>query len=152
MSPQMSDTAIRKSVTVDRPLEEAFRLYTEQVATWWPFSTHSTGKEEVETVILEGREGGRFYERTKNGDEHLWGTVLVWDPPSRVVHSWHPGRAEDTAQEVEVTFAPDGEGTRVELMHSGWERLGDRVDEMITNYNEGWDVVLGRYAQAAEVG
>ena len=93
MSPQMSDTAIRKSVTVDRPLEEAFRLYTEQVATWWPFSTHSTGKEEVETVILEGREGGRFYERTKNGDEHLWGTVLVWDPPSRVVHSWHPGRA-----------------------------------------------------------
>jgi len=151
MSPQMSDTAIRKSVTVDRPLEEAFRLYTEQLATWWPFSTHSAGKEEVETVILEGREGGRFYERTRNGDEHLWGTVLVWDPPSRVVHSWHPGRAEHTAQEVEVTFAPQGEGTRVELVHSGWERLGDRLDEMITNYNEGWDVVLGRYAQAAEV-
>lgn len=149
MSQQMSDTAIRKSVTVNRSVEDAFRLYTEQVAMWWPFSTHSVEEEDVDTVIFEGREGGRFYECTKDGHEHLWGTVLVWDPPSRVVHSWHPGRGEDTAQEVELRFAPDGAGTRVELIHTGWERLGDRMAEAMASYQTGWDTVLGRYMETA---
>jgi uncharacterized protein YndB with AHSA1/START domain len=149
MSQQTSDTAIRKSVTIDRSVEDAFRLYTEQLATWWPLSTHSVEKENVETVIFEAHEGGRFYERAKNGDEHAWGTILVWDPPRRIVHSWHPGRGEDTAQEVELTFKPDGDGTRVELVHTGWERLGDRMRETMASYEKGWDKVLGRYEEAA---
>ena len=149
MGQQTSETAIRKSVMVDRSVEDAFRLYTEQVATWWPYSTHSVGKDDVETVIFEGREGGRFYERTKKGDEHLWGTVLTWDPPRRVVHTWHPGRGEETAQEVEVAFTSGREGTRVELVHTGWERLGDRMAEAMANYDAGWDVVLGRYVESA---
>jgi uncharacterized protein YndB with AHSA1/START domain len=48
-----------------------------------------------------------------------------------------------------VTFVPDGQGTRVEVRHWGWEKLGDRLDETIVGYNEGWDLVLGRYAEAA---
>jgi uncharacterized protein YndB with AHSA1/START domain len=150
VSQQMSEAAVRKSVTVDRSVEEAFRLYTEQVGTWWPYKkTHSVAEEDVETVILEGRLGGRFYERTKSGEEHLWGTILVWDPPNRVVYSWHPGRGEDTAQQVEVTFTPEGGGTRVVLVHMGWERLGDRMADAVASYDTGWDTVLGRYVAAA---
>lgn len=149
MRQQTSETAIRKSVTVNCTVEDAFRVYTKQLAEWWPSATHSVEEENVETVIFEGREGGRFYERAKNGAEHTWGTILVWDPPNRIVHSWHPGRGEDTAQEVELTFASDGEGTRVELVHTGWERLGDRMAESMASYDAGWDRVLGRYAEAA---
>jgi uncharacterized protein YndB with AHSA1/START domain len=149
MSQQRTEAAIRKSVRVACSVEEAFRLYTERVATWWPFSTHSVEEDDVETVVFEGREGGRFYERTKNGDEHVWGTVLIWDPPGRVVHSWHPGRGEDTAQEVEITFAADGDGTRVELIHTGWERLGEQMAQTIASYQTGWDKVLGHFVEKA---
>jgi uncharacterized protein YndB with AHSA1/START domain len=150
MRQETSETAVRKSVTVNCRVENAFRVYTEQVGSWWPFEgTHSVTEADVETVVLEGGEGGRFYERTKTGDEHLWGTVIVWDPPNRLVHSWHPGRGEETSQRVEVTFTPDGDGTRVELVHTGWERLGDRITDAIASYETGWGTVLGRYVEAA---
>lgn len=150
MSQQTSETAVRKTVTVNCTAEDAFRVFTAEVGSWWPFEkVHSVAEAEVETVVLEGVEGGRFYERTKSGQEHLWGTVLVWDPPRRLVCSWHPGRGEETSQEVEVTFTPEGDRTRVDLVHTGWERLGDRMAEAVASYDSGWDKVLGRYAEAA---
>jgi uncharacterized protein YndB with AHSA1/START domain len=150
MNQQTSEVVIEKSVTVVAPVEHAFRVFTEQIHTWWPQHTHAVDPGNVDTVLMEGREGGRLYERATSGEEHVWGIVLAWDPPHRVSYSWHPGRGEETAQEVEVTFTPAGDGTRVHVRHWGWEKLGDRLDETITNYNEGWGMVLGRYAQAAE--
>ena len=50
---------------------------------------------------------------------------------------------------MRVTFAPDGEGTRVELAHTGWEAYGDEAGKSCGSYNEGWDIVLGRYTRAA---
>jgi len=147
MSQQTSEMILTKAVTVELPVEEAFRLYTEGLATWWPYSTHSVEEENLETVVFENGEGGRIYERAKSGEEHVWGTVLAWDPPNRIVHSWHPGRGEDSAQEVEITFEPVGSGTRVELVHTGWEKIGDRAAQMFSNYDTGWDFVLGNYVE-----
>jgi uncharacterized protein YndB with AHSA1/START domain len=149
MSQKTSEMVLTKAVTVDLPVEEAFRLYTEGVATWWPYSTHSVEGKNVETVAFETGDGGRIYERAKSGDEHVWGTVLAWDPPNRIVHSWHPGRGEDSAQEVEITFEPVDSGTRVELVHTGWEKIGDRAGRMFSNYDTGWDLVLGKYVERA---
>jgi uncharacterized protein YndB with AHSA1/START domain len=150
MSQQKSENAVRKSVTVNCSAEDAFRVFTAEIGSWWPFERiHSVAEADVETVVLEDAEGGRFYERTKTGQEHLWGTVLVWDPPDRLVCSWHPGRGEETSQQVEITFNRDGNGTRVDLVHTGWERLGDRAAEAMGSYESGWDKVLGQYAVAA---
>ena len=44
---------------------------------------------------------------------------------------------------------PEGDGTRVGIRHSGWEKLGDRMEEAVASYDEGWDAVIGRYADAA---
>lgn len=146
MGPQQtSEMVLTKSITVALAVEDAFRLYTEGIATWWPISTHSVEREDAETVIFEPGEGGRIYERTKSGGEHLWGTVLTWDPPNRIVHSWYPGRGEDTAQELEIRFQPQGSGTRVELVHTDWESLGEQAAEVFGNYDTGWDLVLGEY-------
>jgi uncharacterized protein YndB with AHSA1/START domain len=90
MSQQTSEAVIKKSVVVRRPVEEAFELFTTDIATWWPVKTHSVAEENAETVILEPQEGGRFYERTRDGDEHLWGTVTVWEPPSKLAFTWQP--------------------------------------------------------------
>ena len=98
---------------------------------------------------MEARVGGRLFERTLSGEEHVWGTITAWEPPNRVVYSWHPGRGEETAQEVEVTFKAEGDGTRVRIRHYGWETLGDRLDETVASYDEGWNLVIRRYLEAA---
>ena len=150
MTQETSERVVEKSVTVSVPVERAFEVFTAQIGTWWPLRTHAVDTERSETVIMEGRVGGRLYERTPSGEEHVWGTLVAWEPPNRIVYSWHPGRGEETAQEVEITFSPEAEGTRVDIRHYGWEKLGDRLEETIASYNEGWDKVIAVYARAAE--
>ena len=150
MTQETSERVVEKSVTVSVPVERAFEVFTAEIGTWRPLRTHAVDTERSETVVMEGRVGGRLFERTPTGEEHVWGTLVAWEPPNRIVYSWHPGRGEETAQEVEITFGPEGEGTRVDIRHYGWERLGDRLEETIASYNEGWDKVIAVYARAAE--
>jgi hypothetical protein len=141
--------AVKKSVTVGLPVEEAFRLFTSKIHTWWPLATHSIGEEQTETCILEEKEGGRLYEVQKDGSEKEWGTILVWEPPRRFITSWHPGRESSTAQEVEVVFTAEGQGTRLDLSHRNWELVGANAKETRKNYVRGWDYVLGLYLDEA---
>ncbi len=146
--PQVSTQAIapvKKSIRVNLPVEAAFRLFTEGIATWWPFKTHSVGEEKVETCAFEGKVGGRLYEIQADGSEVDWGRVLAWNPPQRVVFSWYPGRSEDTAQEVEVKFTAVAGGTQVVLVHRDWELLEERAQKTRDGYDRGWDYVLGQY-------
>jgi uncharacterized protein YndB with AHSA1/START domain len=148
MSTQATDLAVRKTVTVKAPLEHAFNVFTEGIATWWPLDKHSLKQEDADDVVFEARLGGRVYESWQGGEEN-WGEVLVWEPPRRIVFSWHPGYAPKEATEIEVRFSEEGDGTKVELEHRGWERLGDRGKEARTGYDSGWTGVLERYAEVA---
>jgi uncharacterized protein YndB with AHSA1/START domain len=145
MEQTVETDAIRRAVTVPCPVEEAFALFTGGIATWWPLTTHSIFEDRAAAAIFEGRVGGRLYEVSSDGEEGVWGIVSVWEPPDRLVYTWHPGRSETTAQEVEVRFAAEGVGTRVELEHRGWERAPERR----AGYDKGWDLVLGCYVEAA---
>lgn len=141
---------VRKALSVPLSRDTAFRLFTAEIASWWPLASHSVGQGKAETVIMEGRAGGRFYERAGDGSTALWGEVRVWDPPRRLVYSWHPGRGADTAQEVELRFIGTGSATRVELEHRGWEALGEKASSMRDNYDTGWNHVLTEcYGNAA---
>jgi uncharacterized protein YndB with AHSA1/START domain len=133
--------AVRKTVLVDFAPEEAFRLFTDGIASWWPVSSHSYGHESVTNVVFEPRVGGRVYEVTPAGEQD-WGAVRSFDPPSGFVLEWLIGRASGT--EVEVRFTPEGQGSRVELEHRGFEAAEPRE-----NYATGWDVVLAPYVEAA---
>ncbi|HUC35378.1 MAG TPA: SRPBCC domain-containing protein [Gaiellaceae bacterium] len=150
MMQETSERAVEKAVTVNVPVERAFEVFTAEIGTWWPLRTHAVDTERSETVILESQVGGRLYERAPSGEEHLWGTVVAWEPPSRIVYSWHPGRGEETAQEVTITFSAEGPGTRVQVRHTGWEKLGDDMEEAVASYDMGWDTVMGLYADAAD--
>lgn len=136
---------VRKSIEVNLSPDAAFRRFTEEIAAWWPLRTHSVSEEKAESVVFETRTGGRIYELSRDGAMHVWGTVIACDPPERVVFSWHPGREDDTAQEVEIRFLASERGTRVELEHRGWEALGEEAESMRSRYSEGWEYVLGRF-------
>jgi uncharacterized protein YndB with AHSA1/START domain len=149
MPESAASVVIRKSVTVGIPVATAFRVFTEEVASWWPLATKSVGQEEAETLVIEPRKGGRVYERVRGGQEHQWGDILIWEPPHRVAFTWHPGRGPETSQEVEIRFTASKDGTLVELEHRGWERLVATAEEIPEHYESGWDEVLSRFALAA---
>lgn len=139
-------TPILKVIEVARPLDEAFRLFTDDLARWWPRSSHSVGGSESEWCGIEGWVDGRFYERTILGEEYVWGTVTAWQPPDRVAFTWHPGQPAEPHTNVEIRFTAIADGrTRVELEHRDWEALGARAKEVHQGYAGGWDIVLGKH-------
>jgi hypothetical protein len=123
MSPMTDELVLRRSIAVACPAEHAFRVFTERMSDWWPFEGHSIFDGDA-TIVWEPQVGGRVYERSSGGEEGLWGTIVAWDPPRSFAMTWHPGRGEETAQELAVTFTEEGGRTRVDLVHTGWERVG----------------------------
>jgi uncharacterized protein YndB with AHSA1/START domain len=148
VSTQAQDLVVRKSVVVDCSQQHAFDTFTKRIYTWWPFETHSPSDERPETAVFEPRVGGRVYDRVASGEEHEWATVLAWEPPERFVIDWHVN-PKMPSTELEVRFVPDGNQTRVELEHRGWEAYGDEAEERYASYNGGWDTVLEPFVAAA---
>lgn len=145
-----------KSITIDRDIEETFRLFTEEINAWWPLETHSVSEDPSATVRLEGFSGGRLVETSGDGEEFELGVVQTWEPPGELSFSWYPGRHPDTSQMVVVRFIEQNHGTRVVLTHSGWERPGADGAKTRADYDTGWEFVLvqkfGEYAGRPERG
>ena len=144
-SMQTGIEAVHKSLVVNCAPERAFEVFTREIQSWWPKHTHSIGKETIVEIVFEERVEGRVYERLSNGEEGEWGRVLTWDPPRSFSMSWYPGHDSSEATELTVRFMPEGDGTRLELEHRGWEILGEPAAEIRNNYDSGWDQVLGYY-------
>lgn len=147
---QMTDERVlHKSIVVACPADHAFRVFTERMNDWWPFEGHSIFDGKA-TVVWEPRVGGRVYERSGEGEEGVWGTIVAWDPPRSFTMTWHPGRGEETAQELEVSFTEDGGRTRVDVAHRGWKRIGEDAEARMAGYDTGWNAVLEVFAATAE--
>ena len=133
---------IRKSIKVERLPETAFKVFCEEIGQWWPKGPSFGGKD-LADMRIEGRVGGRFYERYIDGTEYDIGQVTAYQPPSLVAFTWRAPSWDGTTQ-VKVRFLADGNGTRVELEHSGWEHDAKMRDSR-KGYDGGWDVMLGHY-------
>ena len=139
---------ISKSIVVRRNIEAAFQIWTEQITTWWPKS-HSISGNLKTTVILEGKPGGRFYERTPDGLEYDWGEVTLWEPPHRLVYNWYLGSSPRQPTQVEVHFTAEEQGiTRVDVKHYGPELVGELWWARSANYNSAWENVLPYFVAA----
>lgn len=137
---------IRRSISVSWDQETAFKRFTAEFASWWPSRTHSIGGERLQRIVFEAREGGQIYEEHQDGRRFLWGQVVLWEPPDRLKFTWHPSRDPATAQEVEIEFATDEDGTRLQLTSFGWERWGKGARRARRGYDVGWGYVLNIWA------
>jgi hypothetical protein len=140
---------VEKELKVGLPKEAAFKLFTEEIGAWWPLARHSVGGEQAQSCYFEGHAGGRIYEVMNDGREAEWGRVITWEPYDRVSFYWYPGRTPESAQKVSVSFSDFPDGTRVSLVHVGWEIRGENAQEDRDNYDIGWDFVLANYLIAA---
>ncbi len=140
---------LRIEFDVACPPEQAFDLWTAKTSVWWPTSHTVSARPGVE-IVIEPSVGGRIYERTPEGEEHDWGEVTAWEPPSRITYLWHLRQDRDDATEVQITFAPARPtGTRMSIEHRGWERLGARGADQRKRNEHGWAHLLPQFKAAA---
>lgn len=140
---------VTKEINIDRSPEVAFKVWTEEIDAWWPFEgkyryTFAGPDRQPDRILFEPELGGRFYEVFANGEEYTIGTISEFGPPHRLVYTWQdPDWTAATT--IEVTFTPEGEGTRVKVVHSGWEEVG--AGEMAVGYHEGYDDILAAFTK-----
>jgi uncharacterized protein YndB with AHSA1/START domain len=148
--------AVHKVVSVQAPPAVAWRVFTEQMGTWWPLANYKIGKAKAVDAVIEPHVGGRWYERGDDGSTCDWGRVLSWDPYERLVLSWEISadwqHDPHLKTEVEIRFIAQGEdGTLVELEHQHLERYGARREQMrgIFDSEAGWSGLLASFARLA---
>ena len=147
---------ITRTLRVKAPQGVAFKVFT-QMTSWWPMKTHHIGKVDPESVHIEPRVGGRWFERGADGNECDWGRVLAWEPPTRLMLTWElTAKWERDASfqtEIEALFiAESDEVTRVEFVHRNLDRYGDQQEQMVGALDSegGWGGMLAEYVKRTE--
>lgn len=154
---RIAPAPITKSIRVNAPQQKAFDTFVGQMGKWW-LKSHSLLKSPQADVVIEPREGGRWFEVGEDGSEQMWGRVLEWDAPNRVVLAWQLtgewAYDPDFETTVEVRFTPDGDQTLVEFEHRDLERFGPNAEEIRGGYETGmdggWSQLLEQYRGTAE--
>jgi hypothetical protein len=153
----MAVDPVRREIVIEASQAHTFRVFTENLGTWWPLASHHIGEKEAETAVIEPRAGGRWYERAADGTECRWGKVRVWDPPGRLVLVWQIGGDfkynPSVESEVEIRFVSmSPTRTRVELEHRDFEGMGEMA-EMVRGAVDspgGWTAVMKIFAEFAQ--
>lgn len=148
----MTPAAVGAEVLVDATPEDAFAIFTGEIGIWWRTGTpYWNDRERGLTVRLEPGVGGRFVEvwDLETGDGFEVGRVTAWEPGRRLALTWtQVGWPEGAATEIEITFEPEGDRTRVRLEHTGFERVAGAAG-FAAGYATGWKELLGWFAGRA---
>ena len=154
VSQRIAPAAIRKTIDVSVPVERAFAVFAARMGEWW-HKEHSIAQGTTQVdVIIEPRDGGRWYEKGADGSEHPWGRVIAYEPPHRLVLAWQLTRDfvydPDYETTVEVRFEGTADGTRVHFEHRDLERMGADAVELLEGMDGGWGMLLDLYKSEAE--
>ena len=130
--------AIEKVITIAARPETVFRLLTDpnEWVRW-------KGK----IAQLEPRPGGMFHVDFQNDKDVVDGRFVEVIPSRRVVFTWGWQGSQTVppgSSTVEIDLEPDGEGTRLRLVHRGLP------EGALASHTEGWDYFLPRLVSVAE--
>jgi uncharacterized protein YndB with AHSA1/START domain len=151
-------TTVRHEITVDVPIEHAFRVFTEDFDRIKP-RDHNLLPVDIAETVFETHVGGHVYDRGVDGSVCRWARVLAFEPPYRLLISWDISPAwqlqtdPSRASEVEVTFTADGdERTLVRLEHRHFERHGEGWESVRGGVagDGGWPLYLARFREATQ--
>lgn len=144
----MNDTptigrTIEKEIVIDASPERVFDAFTQPdlLEKWFVSEA---------TVDLQLGGSWRF---TWEPEERIGGEYVVIDRPHRLVWTWNEWwldergepRGDEGAERVmttcEVVFEPEGDGTRIRLIHTGYPQTPD-WDDSYNGTDSGWDEEL----------
>ncbi len=143
--------SIKKQIEVAAPQALAFKVFTENIDTWWP-RTHHIGSTPMTALVLEPGAGGRWYTLHEDGTEVSVGKVLQWQPIERIVLAWQiNGNFKydpELVTEVEIVFIDKGpNNTLVLFEHRNLDRLGE--GKAVESMDQGWGQILELYKNRA---
>jgi hypothetical protein len=138
---------IRQSFVVDATPELAFEVFTLGMGSWWD-PTYTPDRDSFEGIAI-GAEVGAPIAMVHGDSTYPWGNVTVWEPGVRYAQTFWLAMDPAHPSTLEVTFAAEGPGTRVEFEHGGWS---DENASYRDKYGD-WAHLLDRYrAAVAETG
>jgi len=137
--------SIEREITIAAPVERVWDIVTrpEHMGTWFGDAGASRAGD---TITMAWKEYGEAELR-----------VVREDPPKVFAYRWDandPGIGDTL---VEFTLTPEGAGTRLKVVESGWGELrtsAERQAELRDGNVRGWKAELGdleRYAQTVTV-
>ncbi|MSU88087.1 SRPBCC domain-containing protein [Rhodobacteraceae bacterium 2CG4] len=92
---------------------------------------------------------GASYTMVRDGERVLWGEVLDWQPPERLVTTFTVGPMEGRSSTVEWVLEPVVHGTRLTLTHRGVVPADAQQLPLLAHLDIGWDKHLARLREAA---
>ena len=141
---------IEREVVIYAPVERVWELVTEaeHLGRWFG----DAGAE------IDLRPGGAMVLRwAEHGANH--GRVVAVEPHTRFSYRWAPFRdpggeepVEGNSTLVEFTLAPEGDGTRLRVVESGFASLATTEQQRAENLEgntEGWRLELGELQEYA---
>lgn len=134
---------IDKSVILACGPDRAFELFTERAGLWWPAARRHS-MDANSTIRMEAT--GRFYERSRDGAEVELGVVRQFESGKRLLLDWYPGTGPDSPTQVEITFEPVDDGTRVTVRHARGAADETIFGRNAPAYDRSWDLVLASVA------
>ncbi|NKE60032.1 polyketide cyclase [Lentzea sp. PSKA42] len=141
----MSVDRIERETLIEAPLERVWQLVTEP--GFWVASEPSGTAVEGETTVCKNEQYGDFPVRVE--------TVT---PQTYVSYRWASAfggeelRADNTTL-VEFTLTPEGSGTRLRVVESGFASLAGSEDLRVKAHQDntgGWSEVLDAFKKKAE--
>ena len=142
---------IEREVTIAAPIERVWSILTE--------AEHISGWFADAGAEIDLRPGGALVMRwAEHGTTHA--RVETVEPPRRFAYRWTahhaaPGDepAEGNSTLVEFTLSPEGDGTRLRVLETGFASLAATDEQRAGNYQDnvdGWQEMLGRASEYAE--
>lgn len=124
---------VRRAITIEASPERVWReLESEEAMREWF----------LPDMDYEPRVGGWIELRgDKGGAVRFGGRVLVVDPPHELTFEWDrlAPAAWPAPTLVTIRLTPHGDGTVVEILHHGFEALGEGAEATYRSFEGGWD-------------
>lgn len=135
-------TKIKKEIVIDAPIERVWEYLVDKdkLASWMM---------KVDSPPAPGQTFRFVSEPQEKWDGVIVCRVKEMDPPRKFVFGWeHNVIGGETV--VSITLEAEGSGTRLTLVHDGWENTTGDVNDFIAEHTAGWNRKLDGLKAEAE--
>jgi uncharacterized protein YndB with AHSA1/START domain len=148
-----NEDAVISEIYIAAPPERVFQALIDpkQVMQWW-----NDNNCRIRSFSIDPRRGGKWTYDTEHTDLnvngvsqfHCEGEVLEYDPPRVLAYTWIANWHDDKSRRTVVRWdlAPEGEGTRLKVTHSGLAQEPAARED----YSGGWPGVLAKVKEFIE--
>ena len=114
--------------------------------TLWAYLTEADKLGEWYHPARQDLQADQDYElyNPENDERWIWGSVLEWNPPKKLVYTFIIPPLENISSTVTWVLEEALGGTKLSITHEGIGELGDEALGLIMALDDGWDEHIGK--------